>query len=143
LALPYLFSMNTPAPSLTVYFDGACPLCTAEIRLYRRCRGADAIAWVDVSQDDPADLGDLDRDAARARVHVRDGRGRLTSGAAGFFTLWAHLPGWHRLAWLRHIPGVAWLAEGAYRMFLPLRPWIARRFRRRASCDGACSPHSP
>ncbi|WP_348642037.1 DUF393 domain-containing protein [Methylobacterium sp. WL69] len=137
---PYLTGMNTTPAPLTVYYDGACPLCAAEIRTYRRSRGADALAWVDVSRDGPADLGGLDRDAARARFHVRDGDGRLTSGAAGFFTLWSHLPGWHRLAWVRHVPGAPWLAEGAYRLFLPLRPWIARRLGGRTPCDGSCGP---
>jgi len=129
---------TTPYAPLTVYYDGACPLCAAEIRTYRRCRGADALAWVDVSQDGPADLGGLSRADARARFHVRDGAGRFASGAAGFFTLWSHLPGWRRLAWIRHIPGVPWLAEGAYRLFLPLRPWIARRLGGRAPCEGTC-----
>jgi len=134
---------TTPYAPLTVYYDGACPLCAAEIRTYRRCRGADALAWVDVSQDGPADLGGLSRADARARFHVRDGAGRFASGAAGFFTLWSHLPGWRRLAWIRHIPGVPWLAEGAYRLFLPLRPWIARRLGGRAPCEGTCDRGTP
>ncbi|SFH06213.1 thiol-disulfide oxidoreductase DCC family protein [Methylobacterium gossipiicola] len=128
------------APPLTVYYDGACPLCAAEIRAYRRNRGAAALAWVDVSRDDPDDLGGLSRTVARARFHVRDAQGHLKSGADGFFTLWAHLPGWHRLAWLRHIPGLPWLAEGAYRLFLPMRPWIARRLGGTAPCRDTCGP---
>ena len=86
-----------PDETLTVYYDGACPLCRAEIGHYRRCRGAERIAFVDVAPDG-APLGpDLDRAAARARFHVRDADGRLRSGAAGFARLWSALPGWRWL----------------------------------------------
>ncbi len=134
--------MTAPA-RLTVYYDGACPLCSAEIRTYRRGRGADAIAFVDVSAEDaPAMLGpDLTREAARARFHVRDARGNLFSGAEGFILLWSHLPRWRWLAALASLPGIPALAEAAYRRFLPLRPRIAGLFRPSApSSDGACSP---
>ncbi|NEU13242.1 DUF393 domain-containing protein [Methylobacterium sp. BTF04] len=133
-------ALATPPP-LTIYYDGACPLCAAEIRTYRRCRGAERLAWMDVSLDGPAELGPgLTRAAARARFHVRDEHGRLVSGAAGFFTLWSHLPGWRYLAPIRHLPGVTWIAEAAYRGFLPLRPWLARRIAGPVRCDGACGP---
>ncbi len=129
------------APALTIYHDGACPLCAAEIRLYRRSRGAARLAWVDVSGDGPAELGPgLTRGQARARFHVRDAQGRLASGAAAFLILWSHLPAWRGLAWLRHVPGLPIVAEIAYRAFLPLRPWIARRVPGRPSCESACTP---
>lgn len=128
-------------PALTVYYDGACALCAAEIRLYRRCRGAERLAWIDVSPDGPADLGPgLTRAQARARLHVRDARGQLASGAAAFLTLWSHLPAWRALAWLRHVPGLPAVAEVGYRAFLPLRPWIARLVPGRAPCASACIP---
>lgn len=115
-------------PRLTVYHDGACPLCSAEIALYRRARGADAVAFVDVStfgSDTPIEP-DLPGDTARARFHVRSADGRLWSGAAGFAALWRALPRWH---WLGRVVGsraVLPVAELAYRGFLPLRPYLAR-----------------
>lgn len=46
------------APACTVYYDGACPLCQREISFYRQRKGAEAVRWVDVAQDDaPKDLG--------------------------------------------------------------------------------------
>lgn len=43
---------ESPSGKLTVYYDGACPLCRREIEFYRRRRGADAIEWVDAAVGD-------------------------------------------------------------------------------------------
>ncbi len=121
---------NSPATAcasrVTVYHDGGCPLCAAEIGHYRRAQGAGAVAFVDVADPNAAPPGDLTRAAALARFHVRDESGALVSGAAAFAALWRALPNWR---WLGHLVGT-WpalpVAELAYRAFLPLRPLIAR-----------------
>lgn len=125
-------------PALTVYFDGACPLCAREIALYRRCRGAERVAFVDVSAD--TTLGDgLSPAAALARFHVRDADGGLVSGARAFARLWAHLPAWRPLALLLRLPDALLFAELAYRAFLPLRPHLARILPAPAvGCTEAC-----
>ena len=111
---------------LTVYYDGACPLCRAEIGHYRGCEGGESLNFVDVGKDD-AGLGpDLDRAAARRRFHVRDADGRLRSGAAAFARLWLALPRWRWLGRIAGFPPVLPLAEIAYRLTLRLRPRLAR-----------------
>ncbi|AWN45623.1 DUF393 domain-containing protein [Methylobacterium terrae] len=117
---------------LTVYYDGACPLCRAEIAHYRGRAGAGRIRFVDLAAAEDAALGpDLDPAAARARFHVRETDGGLVSGAAAFARLWRRLPGWR---WLSRL--VEWrafgrqpvlpVAEAAYRLSLPLWPRLAR-----------------
>lgn len=113
---------------LTVYFDGSCPLCRREIGVYRRLPQARSIAWVDVSQGMPAGEG-LSCSVAMARFHVRDGQGRLFSGAAAFSRLWRVFPGWRWLGWCSAWPPMSWLFEAAYRLFLPLRPGLQRALR--------------
>jgi predicted DCC family thiol-disulfide oxidoreductase YuxK len=113
-------------PALTVYFDGACPLCWAEIAHYRNQRGAEALCFVDVAQPAPCGPG-LSREAALARFHVRDAEGRLLSGAAAFVGLWQRLPRWRWFARLAALPPVLALLEFGYRAFLPLRPALSRR----------------
>ena len=33
--------------SLTVFFDGSCPICSKEINFYKMRAGADELSWVD------------------------------------------------------------------------------------------------
>jgi predicted DCC family thiol-disulfide oxidoreductase YuxK len=112
--------------ALTVYYDGACPLCRVEIAHYRRQQGADAIRFVDVA--DPTACGPgLSHEQALARFHVRDAEGQLLSGAAAFVGLWQHLPRWRWLGRVAALPPVLALLELGYRAFLPLRPALSRR----------------
>jgi predicted DCC family thiol-disulfide oxidoreductase YuxK len=111
----------------TVYYDGACPLCSREIALYQRLAGAETLRWVDVSAAAPAELGpDLTREQALARFHVREADGRLVSGGSGFVVVWRRLPATRWLAWIAARPPASWLLEPMYRLFLRIRPWLAR-----------------
>lgn len=120
-------------PALTVYYDGACPLCSLEIAHYRSRPGAERMRFVDAASPGAPLGAGLERDAALRRFHVRDEQGRLRSGAAGFVAIWALLPGWRWLARLARVPGLLWLMERGYRAFLPLRPYLARLAAKRAS----------
>ena len=127
---------SSDSADLTVYYDGGCPLCRAEIGHYRRNPGAERLAFVDVAGEGAAKLGpDLDRTAALRRFHVRGRDGRLADGAAAFARIWLALPAWRwlgRLLSLRVLGRQPLLvpAEAAYRLSLPLRPFLARGLRR-------------
>lgn len=113
---------NADSPAPTVYFDGACPVCSREIAMYRRQPGAGAVQWVDVAQCEAPALGaGLTRADAMARLHVRRADGSLVSGARAFTELWRALPRW---AWAGRLlgsgPGL-WLLEAGYRCFLVVR----------------------
>ena len=106
----------------TLYFDGACPVCSREVAMFQRQPGADGVRWVDVAQCEASDLGTgLTREAAMARLHLRRPDGSLVSGAQAFTALWKTLPRW---SWLGRLlgsgPGL-WLLESGYRSFLILR----------------------
>ena len=106
----------------TLYFDGACPVCSREVAVYRRQPGAEGLRWVDVASCEQQDLGaGLTREAALARLHLRRSDGSLVSGAAAFTGLWESLPRWR---WLGRLLGSGWrlrCLEGGYRAVLVAR----------------------
>lgn len=119
-----------PEDKPTVFYDGSCPLCRAEIDLYRRHDADGRVCFVDVSAADAALDSRLTSEAAMARFHVRAEDGALRSGAAAFVTLWSVLPAWRLAARVARLPGVTPLLELGYRAFLPARPFLSRAFRR-------------
>lgn len=124
----------TDADTLTVLYDGACPLCRREIAHYQgivQRQAARDVRFADVS--DPGVPLPPARTRAQLlhRFHVQRADGSLVDGAAAFVALWARLPGWRWLARLARLPGVTPLLEVAYRAFLPLRPTLQRWARRR------------
>ena len=115
--------------TLTVLYDGACPLCRREIAVYRGLEADAPVCYADVSDGGVALPPGTTRAQLLARFHVRHADGRLASGAAAFVALWARLPGWRWLAVLARLPGVTWAMEVAYRGFLRWRPAMQRRAR--------------
>ena len=121
-------SRNTASSAvLTVYYDGACPLCRREVAFYRRLDREDRIVWEDVSQPDAEPGCDLSREGALRRFHARRLDGRLESGAAAFVAVWRQLPGFRVLAPVAAWPPILRLLERAYLGFLKVRPWISRQ----------------
>ncbi len=107
--------------ALTVWYDGDCPICTAEIGLMRRLDRDCAIAFVDLSLPG---VCATDREARLARLHAQPRGGPMVAGAAAFVAMWRELPALRPLAGLASPPPVLWLLERAYLLFLELRPWL-------------------
>ena len=114
-------SPRTAAHPVTVYFDGDCPVCSREIGWYRRCRGADSVAWVDIQGNAFAPTCGLTRDEALAELHVRRSDGSVVTGVDAFVELWRELPGWRWLARLAARRGVNRALRYGYGVFLRWR----------------------
>jgi len=128
-------------PKSTVYFDGSCPLCRAEIGYYRRKDQVGALCFVDISEAGAVTPEGITQQRAMKRFHVRASDGRVLSGAAAFVEVWARLPRWRWAARAASLPGALIALEWGYRIFLPVRPFISRFFGRalglRAAICGA------
>lgn len=112
---------------LTVYYDGACPLCAREIGFYQRRAGGDDVCWIDISEQQGDEVAPgLSRDAAMARFHVRNPDGTLESGGAAFSRLWTAMPGFRLLGRVARLAPIAWLLDRAYNLFLRFRPRLQR-----------------
>ena len=113
---------------LTVWHDGACPLCRAEIALMRRIDTRHAIRFVDATTS-TEDTCPIDRRALLARFHASED-GRLLSGAAAFAAMWRAIPVLRPLGLLARSPTALRLLETAYLGFLRVRPSLQRAVRR-------------
>ena len=120
--------MESELPKSTVYFDGSCSLCRAEIGYYRRKDQDRALCFVDISGTVAVPPDGITKERAMRRFHVRASDGRLLSGAAAFVEVWTRLPRWRWAARAASLPGALIVLERGYRIFLPVRPVISRLF---------------
>ena len=113
-------------PQVTVWFDGACPLCLREIRLMRRLDRRQAIRFVDIhaGRDCPLDVATL-----LARFHAQEAGKPIVSGAAAFAAMWRAIPLLRPLGLAARNKPALWLLERLYLGFLRLRPRLARMLR--------------
>ncbi|PIB94562.1 thiol-disulfide oxidoreductase DCC family protein [Caulobacter sp. FWC2] len=112
-----------PAPRLTVWYDGGCPLCLREIALMRRLDRRGAIAFIDVADGETA--CPIDRAELLARFHARED-GQLLSGAAAFAAMWRAVPVLRPLGVLARRPWALKVLEALYVRFLRVRPRLQR-----------------
>jgi len=128
-------------PALTAFYNGACPVCRAEMNLYRRdaeARGL-PLAFRDLAEDttEAASLG-LTPDRALRRLHAQDAAGRLYVGFDAMLAVWRQVP---RARWMGRLFGLpvirpiaAWLYEHV--VSATLYKWAKRRMRRAAGAAG-------
>lgn len=107
---------------LTVWYDGACPLCQREIALMNRLDRRGAIDFIDVVAT-PPDACPTDRRALLARFHVVE-EGRLLSGAAAFAAMWRAIPVLRPLGLLARNRVLLAMLEKLYTGFLIVRPQL-------------------
>ena len=118
--------------SLTVFFDGSCPICSKEINFYKMRAGADELSWVDVSDEEISiPIQTRSREQLMARFHVLSSSGELVSGGAAFAELWASLPAFKIFGKIFKLPILRYLIDVGYDIFLTLRPKFQNLFHKR------------
>ena len=122
--------MESKRPKSTVYFDGSCSLCRAEIGHYRREDKAGALRFVDISATGASPPEGITQERAMKRFYVRASDGRVLSGAEAFVEVWTRLPRWRWAARAASLPGAVIALEWGYMLFLTVRPFFSRFFRR-------------
>jgi predicted DCC family thiol-disulfide oxidoreductase YuxK len=124
-------------PTLTLYYDGLCPLCSREIAHYRRWAAGDpSVVFVDITDPafDAAALG-LNPERIHQVMHVREGD-TLHTGIDAFRAVWRRIPGHGWMDRLARLPGVLPLMKVGYAAFARLRPYLPRR--KRVCESGTC-----
>ena len=112
---------------VTVWHDGACPLCAREVALFRRLDRARHVQFVDAA--DLTNACPLDRGEMLARFHAQEEGGPVISGAAAFAAMWRAVPMLRPLGLLARNGRVLALLERLYLRFLHVRPSLQRRLR--------------
>jgi predicted DCC family thiol-disulfide oxidoreductase YuxK len=111
-------------PRLTIWYDGACPLCIREIALMQRLDRAKRLNFIDISP--PNAPCPLDRQLMLARFHAQTAEGEIVSGAAAFAAMWREIPVLRPLGLIARNRAVLRLLERAYLLFLKIRPALQR-----------------
>lgn len=103
--------------TLEFFFDGACPLCSREVKWLQRLDRRGRIAFIDISAPgfDPTPLG-VTQDDLLARIHGRLPDGRLIEGVEVFRRAYSAV-GLGPFVGLSRLPGVSALLERAYAVF--------------------------
>ena len=111
--------MNEPQGNITVYYDGACPVCVRDRRRYEKLAGrrGDEVRWFDITgRDEELRALGIDPRKALTELHVRDETGRVLSELDAYILLMGKAPVLKPLAWLIGLP--------------VLRPFLARHYHR-------------
>lgn len=125
------------ATTLTLFYDGLCPLCSREIDHYRRRAAGDPlVVFVDITDPvfDAAAHG-LDAGRIHRTMHVKVGD-EVRTGVDAFIAIWDHLAGLRWLARVARFPGVYHLLRIGYALFARARPLLPHR--RRSCPDDVC-----
>jgi len=124
---------------LTVFFDGACPICAREIALLKRLDRRRQVAFCDFSRPDydAASIGFAPSELARV-IHARWADGSFITGVEVFRAMWEAV-GLGLLAKLSRLSLVEPLVVRAYAWFARNRLRLTGRVK---ACTGyACSSH--
>lgn len=117
---------------VTVFYNGACPICRMEIEHYGKLakRTTKTLVLVDVCGTEHIQCL-LTKEALLERLHVAV-NGQVNDGLDAFIVIWDRLPGYRHLANLMRLPVVSDIAAGLYdRVFAPvLFGWYRWRIRR-------------
>ena len=116
--------MADPMSDVTVWYDGACPLCIREIALMRRLDKRRAINFVDVAPEDA--VCPIDRALLLARFHAQERGGPVLDGAAAFAAMWRAIPMLRPIGLLARNSIVLAILERTYVAFLKIRPRLQR-----------------
>ena len=119
---------NSDDSRLKVFFDGSCPLCRREIKLYRRLTGSINCHWIDANTMNADEMPSrFTREGLLNRFHVEHPTEGLLSGALAFGMLWREVFDWRWIYTIVKVPIVTLVCELAYRGFLSIRKRLKRK----------------
>ncbi len=118
-------------PRVTIWYDGDCPLCVAEISLVRKLDANQGrLAFVNLMESGTCPL---DRREMLAKFHAQEVGKEIVSGVSAFGAMWRQVTPFQPLGWLTLFPPAHWLMGILYVQFLRVRPRLQSWMRARKS----------
>lgn len=119
----------------SIYYDGLCIACSAEINHYRKLKGAENFTFIDITNASfKAEEHGIDPFLAHKVMHVRGTDGKLNQGVDAFRAIWKELPRYQFLYRLSGKSGVRKILDLGYNFFVIIRPYLPRR---KADCSAS------
>lgn len=120
---------------LTIFYDGGCPLCAAEIEQLIKLNGESNLAFENIyARDFVQRFPHIDRQAADLVLHGQLESGEMIYGLEVTYQAWVMVGKRHWVAILRW-PLFKQCAELGYRLFAKYRHRISRLVMGRARCE--------
>jgi predicted DCC family thiol-disulfide oxidoreductase YuxK len=113
----------------TIFFDGACHLCSREIAIFQKRVTDGSLGYVDISLPDfDASAHQVDAQLVHRQMHVRNEEtGKLLIGLDALIGMWECVPGFRWLAKLHRLPVFRQIGLLGYVIFAWVRPKLPRR----------------
>lgn len=119
------------AQSITVYYDGGCPICQKEISHYQGLIKTRAINWLDISKGckELTQLG-ITQKQALSSLHVSDNFGNVYTGVDSFIQIWLSLKRYQIIGRLASLPLIKQSLQVLYQLITFFRlKWRCRKSR--------------
>lgn len=116
--------MTASKDQLRVFYDGACPSCVKDRKLYERLAGRarESVEWVDITgRDDELRQRGIEPEAALQELHVEDSEGRIHRELDAYILLMSRVWLLKPLAWLIGLPVIRPMLAKLY------HKWVGER----------------
>ncbi len=120
---------------LTAYYDGACYVCTHEMKKLARKDRGQQIQFVDISDPNfSAQKEGLDPTLVNRKMHVKTADGKVLAGVDGVLELWKQIPSYRPLVTVLKAPIVKPVFKLTYATFARLRMYLPKRKKHQCDC---------
>jgi predicted DCC family thiol-disulfide oxidoreductase YuxK len=131
---------SAPVFPISVFYDGACVVCSTEVEHYHRQDHGGRLIIVDISAADfkPEQYG-IPLSEFMYELHVIDRQGRIYRGVEAFWAIWQAFPAsnvYGSMGILITLPLLNPLARLCYKAFARIRRYLPKR--QRDCKNGAC-----
>jgi predicted DCC family thiol-disulfide oxidoreductase YuxK len=121
---------------LTLFFDGKCSVCVAEVDVYRKLDTDNKLNYVDISSPRfDASLVDIPEDRLNKYFNIQLEDGSFVEGVDSFIEIWKRVPKLKALAKIASFKPIHFVMHLSYLLFAEIRPYLPKK---QCSTDGYC-----